>query len=94
MITPERLAEIEKHQKTALDDRFKIPCGKYCIILKEYLPDCIREIKRLSKAVEASKDCGLLDGEQCPDAKRVCETCEHNGYPDAVRRALEPNHAE
>ncbi len=54
------------------------------------LRDCLAEIKRLQSAVEASKDCDLVDGEPCPDVKRICDTCEHNGYPAAVRKALEP----
>ena len=53
------------------------------------LPACIDEIERLLKVVEASKDCDLVDNEPCPCVQRACETCEHNIYPAAVRKALE-----
>lgn len=69
------------------------PAGSVCDcglaeILSD-LPDCHAEIKRLKGAVEASKDCGLIDGNPCPYPLTACEKCEHNGYPDAVRKALE-----
>lgn len=53
------------------------------------IPALCKEVERLRGAVEATRDCMLANGEQCPDLKRPCEKCDLNTYPAAVHSALE-----
>ncbi len=49
---------------------------------------CLDEIKRLNKAVEASKQCCAFEMDEC-DKNIKCKDCDDWKYPHAVLKALE-----
>ncbi len=84
--------EICSYTTDAVSNKFPVRVARdldFIAHARTDLPACLKEIERLQKVIEASKDCDLVGVEMCPCVRQACETCEHNIYPAAVRKALE-----